>query len=73
MPSREETRSVRVEEGYGGREIVVVIDEVGQVRHGLVALIDGGGEPVGVRCDISRIDYIDGSLPTAKTSQRWHP
>lgn len=42
MPGLEESAAMGVEEGYnGGNFSVVVVDDVGEVRHGLVAFVDG--------------------------------
>lgn len=60
---------MRVEEGDGGWEAVVVVDDVGQVGHGLVALVDGSGERVGVLDGgIGWVDGVDSALPTEETT-----
>lgn len=43
VPGREETRAVGVEEGQDVRQRGVVVDDVRQVGHGLVALVGRGG------------------------------
>ena len=48
MPATEEAIAVRVQEGEGGREIFVIIDDVGEVGHAFVTLIHWGGESGGV-------------------------
>lgn len=58
-----------MEEGDGGWEAVVVVDDVGQVGHGLVALVDGSDERVGVLDGgIGWVDGVDSALPTEETT-----
>lgn len=60
-----------VEEGDCGREVVVVVDEVGEVGHRLVALVKRGFKFVFVVGGGSRGIYnIEGSLPTRRKSGR---
>lgn len=48
MPASEEAIAVRVQEGEGGREILVIIDDVGEVGHASVTLVHWGGKGGGV-------------------------
>ena len=41
VPGFAEARAVRVQEGYGGRKIEIVVNYVGEVSHCLVAFVDG--------------------------------
>lgn len=64
MPGHEEAGAVGVEEGDCGGEVVVVVDHVGEVGHGLVAFVEGGGEGVGVGARfLGGVDDVDCSLP----------
>lgn len=67
MPGHEETRPVCVKEGDGGREVVVMVDYVGKVGHGFVALVEGSFEGTFVLYrDPRRIDDVDGRLPAVR-------
>lgn len=64
VPGHEEAGAVGMEEGDGGGEGVVVVDQVGEVGHGLVAFVQRGGELLGV-CDgcFGGVDGVDCALP----------
>jgi hypothetical protein len=58
---------VCVKEGDGGREVVVMVDYVGKVGHGFVALVEGSFEGAFVLYrDSRRIDDVDGRLPAMR-------
>ena len=44
VPSLEESRAMRVEECNRRWKSVVMVDDVGQVGHGFMALVHRGGE-----------------------------
>ena len=63
VPGRQEAGAVGVHECHYGREGGVVVDDIGQVGHGFVALVHRGGE-----CDVGggkdgRVDGVDCALP----------
>ena len=65
VPGREEAGAVRVDEDEGGREVGVVVDDVGEVGHGFSAFVHGGregggGGGVGVG---GGVDGVDCCLP----------
>ena len=64
VPGGEEAGAVGVDEGEGGGEVVVVVDEVGEVGHGFAAFVHGGREGGGcVGGRGRRVDGVDGCLP----------
>lgn len=62
VPGGEETGAVGVEEGEGGGEGGVVVYYVGEVGHGFVAFVEGGGE-VGGEGVGGGVDGVDCCLP----------
>lgn len=65
VPGLEEAGAVRMEEGNCGRELVVVVDYVGEVGHGLVAFIYGRGECVLALGGTGRVNRVYRALPTS--------
>ena len=64
VPGGEEAGAVGVEEGEGGGEGRVVVYYVGEVGHGFVAFVEGGGE-VGCGEGVGGgVDGVDCCLPT---------
>lgn len=72
VPCEQEARAVGVEEGDGGREVVVVVDEVGEVGHGLMALVEGRFQGVLVGGGrFGGIDDVKRTLPPANILCQW--
>lgn len=68
VPCHEEPGAVGVEEDDGGGEAVVVVDHVGEVAHGFVALVGWGRKHIGIGSRfLGGIDDVDGSLPTVQS------
>lgn len=65
MPRSKKPLSVSMKEGNGRRKGgVVVVDDVGEVSHGLVALVNTGGQDICGAC--GRVDSVDCALPASK-------
>lgn len=64
VPSLEESRTMRVEECDGRGEHIVMVDHIGQVCHGFVALVHGGGELETRGFFLGRIHDVNRTLPT---------
>ena len=62
VPGGEEAGAVGVEEGEGGGEVGVVVYYVGEVGHGFVTFVEGGGE-VGGEGVGGGVDGVDCCLP----------
>ena len=62
MPGGEEARAVGVEEDKGGREVGVVVDNVGEVGHGLSAFVHWGRED-SIRGVGGGVDGVNRRLP----------
>ena len=63
VPGGEEARAVGVQEREGRREAGVVVDDVGEVGHGLAAFVHGGGEGRVRGVGRGGVDGVDGRLP----------
>ena len=62
VPGGEEAGAVGVQEGEGGGEVGVIVNYVGEVGHGFVAFVEGGGEVVGDSIG-GRVDGVYCCLP----------
>ena len=62
VPGGEEAGAVGVQEGEGGGEVRVVVYYVGEVGHGFVTFVEGGGE-VGGEGVGGGVDGVDCCLP----------
>lgn len=65
MPSGEKTGGVGVYKGHSEGQVRVVLDDIRQVGHRLVAFVHRGTEGIRCRC-ICRIDSVDGRLPAVR-------
>lgn len=64
MPCHEKAPAMGMQERDGRRELVVVIDQVGKVGHGLVAFVEGRLELMFIGTRRSRrVDHIDCAFP----------
>ena len=65
MPSGEEAVAVRVQEGKGGWEDIVVVYHVGEIGHRFFALVHWSGKSCSVMD--GGIDSVNCCLPTVKS------
>lgn len=64
VPSLEEPRAMRVEECNGQGKCIVIVDHIGQISHGFVALVYRGGERKVRGFALGRIHDVNRTLPT---------
>lgn len=65
MPCQKEPGSMRVEEGDSRGKVLVVVDHVGQIGHGLMAFVEGSREHLAVRSrNAGGVHDVDRTLPT---------
>ncbi len=71
MPGAEEAGGVGMQEGEGGWEGGVVVDDVGQVCHAFMAFVEGGGESFAVRgVGGGGVDGVNCALPAGRRVSR---